>query len=88
MTATLLSSKRDVKGDLECIPVSVDVCSGEGCVHCPPPGALGEKLECIPVDVCSGEGCVHCPPPAEEIEKRTVDEGKNSSPGGKYVGHD
>ena len=23
------------KGDLECIPI--DVCSGEGCVHCSPP---------------------------------------------------
>ena len=78
LTAAFLSSARDIKGDLECIPVSVDVCSGEGCVHCPPPGALGEKLECIPVDVCSGEGCVHCPPPAEEIEKR-LNDGKISS---------
>ena len=87
-TAALLSSARDVKGDLECIPVSVDVCSGEGCVHCPPPGTLEGDLECIPVDVCSGEGCVHCPPPAEEVGKRDVDEGKNSSRIENGIGRD
>ena len=78
----------DVKGDLECIPVAVDVCSGEGCVHCPAPGTLEGDLECIPIDVCSGEGCVHCPPPAvEEIKKRDVNEGKKCSPDEKCIDH-